>query len=190
MQIFNQIFSFLFCCIFFAAKCTSVLTCLLYYKVGIFAWQKYQVCNVHSRSRMTGTKLRHFWCLVFIYFLSSGKNLLCSFLVLLHSDVQSDFSIFRLKPGETAKCLPTHTHTCTVHVFINLDAYKRNLGKWLCTFMENVWLLEPALEMLLLAILRTQEYTRPCGRCLATDGHKYAKETMTICNINEVHLPP
>ena len=77
--------------------------------------------------------------------------------------------------------------------------------------MENAWLLEPGLEAsenivasrntckvsqmrerILLAILRMQEYTRSHGRCLATEGHKYAKETigMNNCNINEVHLPP
>ena len=76
-------------------------------------------------------------------------------------------------------------------------------------FVEKVWLLEPASEAcknttahkkkvsqtrehiptILLAILRTQEYTRSGGRCLATDSHKYPKETMNNCNINQSHLP-
>ena len=59
--------------------------------------------------------------------------------------------------------------------------------------MENIWLLEPALEAcknmaahrnkmlqmrerMLLAIFRTQEYMRSSGHGLATDTHKYAKE--------------
>ena len=73
--------------------------------------------------------------------------------------------------------------------------------------MENVWLLEPALEAfeniaacrnkasqmrenILFAILRMQEYMKTRGRSLATDSHKYAKRTMNNCNINEAHPPP
>ena len=33
-----------------------------------------------------------------------------------------------------------------MHILINFDAYRRNLAKRLYMFMENVWLLEPALE--------------------------------------------
>ena len=75
--------------------------------------------------------------------------------------------------------------------------------------MENMWLLEPALEAhknmtafrnkmsqmrerKLFAIFRMQEYTRRRGQCLATDNHKcmYAVETMNNYNINKVHLLP
>ena len=106
--------------------------------------------------------------------------------MLWRSDLQSDFSIFHLEAGEIAKRPP-----CT-YIFSGLDAYKRNLAKQLCAFLESVWLLDPALEAfeniaacrnkgsqmrerILLAILRTQEYTRSRGSCLATDNHKYAK---------------
>ena len=123
--------------------------------------------------------------------------------MLLRSDVRSDFLILRLKAGETPK-MSAHAH-----IFIDFNAYKRNLAKWFCTFMENVWLHEPTLEAfenidacrnevshtregILLAILRIQEYTRSCGCCLAADIHKYAKETtcMNNCNMNTVHPPP
>ena len=74
-------------------------------------------------------------------------------------------------------------------------------------FMENVWLIEPGLESsqnmtacknkasrtrerIFFAILRTQEYMRACGRSLATDSHKYAKQTKNSSNIDEVHPPP
>ena len=33
------------------------------------------------------------------------------------------------------------------HIFIDFDAYKGSFAKRLCTFMENVWLLDPALEV-------------------------------------------
>ena len=87
-----------------------------------------------------------------------------------------------------------------IHIFIDFDTYKRNFAKQLCTFMENVWLLDPALE----AFENTATFRNKVsqmrvyyllyfvhGRCLATDdSHKYVKETMNICNINEVHPPP
>ena len=63
---------FLFSCIFFAAKYTSILTHLQHYRVGIFAWRKYQVCKVYGRSAMTGTNLRRLWRLILIYFNPSG----------------------------------------------------------------------------------------------------------------------
>ena len=74
VQFSNQIFSFLFCCILFAAKYTSVLTHLQHFGVGVFAWWTYQVCKVHGRSAVTGKKLRRLWriVLIYIYFISSG----------------------------------------------------------------------------------------------------------------------
>ena len=109
-----------------------------------------------------------------------------------------------LESWQNRKLSPPRTHTCIV---IDFDAYKRKLAKQLCTFMKNVWLPDPALEAfdniatcrnkasqmrerILLAILCAQEYMRSRGRCLATDSHKYAKETMNNCNSNEVHPPP
>ena len=78
------------------------------------------------------------------------------------------------------------------------------MEKPLYSFMENVWLLEPVLELsknmtvcknkvsqmrgrTLLGILRTQQYTRSRERCWATDSRKYAKETINDGKINEVH---
>ena len=45
-------------------------------------------------------------------------------------------------------------------------------------------------EHILFAVFHTQEYTSTRGYSLATDSHKYAKQTMNKCNINEVHPPP
>ena len=33
-----------------------------------------------------------------------------------------------------------------MHILLDFDAYRRNLANPLCTFMQNIWLLEPALE--------------------------------------------
>ena len=106
-----------------------------------------------------------------------------------------------MKVGKTAKRLPTYAY------FLLISTRTEGIEQNRCTFMENVWLLEPALvasknmticrkkasqmrEFILFAILRMQEYTRTPGRSLATDNHKYANETMNNCKINEVHPPP
>ena len=123
--------------------------------------------------------------------------------------MKSGYLIFHLKAVETGKT--------STYAFNDFDAYNRNLAEPLYLFVENIRLLEPALETCknmaacrnkasqmkeraLLAIplslgkLRTsfhaQEYTKNArGRCLATVSHNYATETMNHFNINEVRLP-
>ena len=65
------------------------------------------------------------------------------------------------------------------YIFLDFDAYKRNLAKWLCTFENIAACRNKASQMrdrILLGILRMQEYMRSCGRCLATGSHKKVKE--------------
>ena len=70
-QFSNLIFGFLFCYLF-AANYTSILTHLQHYRVGIFAWRKYQGCKEYSRSAMIGMEFHLLRCLILIYLVSTG----------------------------------------------------------------------------------------------------------------------
>ena len=92
-------------------------------------------------------------------------------------------------------------------MFIDFNAYRRKSAKPLYMFMENKWLLDPAVEVckniaacgnkasqmkecVLFAILLYARIHENTWALLVTVSHKYATDTMNNYNIDEEHPPP